>query len=227
MKRNGSVKNHSARKNGRSYSQVSEACIARLSLYVRELLCLESQHVSFVSSHSLARGLRVTDAQVRRDLSYFGKFGTSGSGYEVHRLRDQLSIILGVSDRAWNVALAGAGNLGSALLAYKGFQERGFIFRLVLDSDIQKIGQSIQDLKVEPTNRLGQLVKAYSIHIGVIAVPVQAAQMVCDQFIDGGVRAIVNFAPIRLQVPSGVWLRTVDLAVELEGLAFHLAQAHR
>ena len=111
--------------------QVPEACIARLSLYLRELTRLGSKHVGFVSSRLLAAQLGVTDAQVRRDLSYFGQFGTSGRGYEVRRLHDRLTSILGVSGRTWNVALAGVGNLGSALLAYRGFQARGFLFRVV------------------------------------------------------------------------------------------------
>lgn len=207
--------------------QVPDACVARLSLYLRELTRLGSTRVGYVSSRRLAEELGVTDAQVRRDLSYFGQFGTSGRGYEVRRLHDRLTSILGVSGRTWNVALVGVGNLGSALLAYRGFQERGFLFRVVVDSDPQKIGSTLQGMTVAPSSRLAQLAKEHHIHIGLIAVPVKAAQAVCDQLVAGGVKAIVNFAPGRLDVPSDVRLRTVDLAIELEGLAFHLARTHQ
>jgi len=204
--------------------QVPDACVARLSLYLRELSRLSSKRVGFVPSRRLAEQLGLTDAQVRRDLSYFGQFGTSGRGYEVRRLHDRLTAILGVSGRTWNVALAGVGNLGSALLAYRGFQERGFLFRVVVDTDPQKIDRTVQGITVAPASRLAQLAREQRIHIGLIAVPVNAAQAVCDQLVAGGVKAIVNFAPGRLDVPPGVRLRTVDLAVELESLAFHLAR---
>ena len=204
--------------------QVPEACVARLSLYLRELALLNRKRVGFVSSRRLAEQLGLTDAQVRRDLSYFGQFGTSGRGYEVRRLHDRLTAILGVSGRTWNVALAGIGNLGSALLAYRGFQQRGFLFRVVVDSDPQKIGRTVQGITVAPASRLAQLAREHRIHIGLIAVPVKAAQAVCDQLITGGVKAIVNFAPVRLDAPADVRLRAVDLAVELESLAFHLAR---
>ena len=207
-----------------SRRQVPEACIERLSLYLRELTVLHQRRVGFISSRRLAQQLGLTDAQVRRDLSYFGQFGTSGRGYEVHRLHDRLTGILGVAGRKWNVALAGAGNLGSALLAYKGFRERGFVFRVVVDTDPAKVGRDIGGLTVSSASQLGELARQHHIHIGMIAVPMQAARAVYEQFIAGGVKAIMNFAPIRLDAPSDIRLRSVDLAVELESLAFHLAR---
>lgn len=202
--------------------QVPEACIARLSLYLRELAELHRKRLAFVSSHRLASQLGLTDAQVRRDLSYFGQFGTSGRGYEVRRLHDRLTAILGVADRTWNVALVGVGNLGSALLAYKGFRERGFLFRVAVDADPRKVGTTVQGMTVEPAHRLVELVARHQIHIGVIAVPLQHAQHVCDQLVESGVQAIVNFAPTRLEAPASVRVRAVDLAIELESLAFYL-----
>ena len=212
---------------GASARIAPEACVARLSLYVRELTRLGAQRVGFVSSQRLAQQLGLTDAQVRRDLSTFGQFGTSGRGYEVQRLHDRLTSILGVAGRTWNVALAGVGNLGSALLAYRGFRERGFLFRVAVDAEPQKVGRTIQGLVVAPAHQLTELVKKQEVHIGVIAVPVESAQGVCNQLIAGGVRAIVNFAPVRLEVPSSVWLRSVDLAIELESLAFYLARTQK
>ena len=203
----------------------SEACVSRLSLYVRELTRLAAQRVEFVSSKRLAEQLDVTDAQVRRDLSYFGQFGTSGRGYEVQRLHDRLTSILGVSDRTWNVALVGVGNLGSALLAYRGFRERGFLFQLAVDADERKVGRTVEGIAVSSLAQLPSLVKQHDINIGVIAVPADAAQTVCNQLVECGVRAIVNFAPVRLEVPPTVWLRVVDLASELESLAFYLARS--
>jgi redox-sensing transcriptional repressor len=204
-----------------------EACVARLSLYVRELNRLSVRQVPFVSSRRLAQQLGLTDAQVRRDLSYFGQFGTSGRGYEVERLHHRLGTILGVSGRKWNVALAGVGNLGSALLAYGGFRERGFLFKVAVDADSDKVGRVVSGVRVAPSRRLADLVKQHQIQIGLLAVPVHTAQAVCDQFVGSGVRAIVNFAPVHLEVPPFVWLRAIDLAVELEGLAFHLARTTR
>ena len=204
-----------------------EACVARLSLYVRELIRLSTQRVGYVSSRRLAQQLGLTDAQVRRDLSTFGQFGTSGRGYEVQRLHNRLTSILGVAGRTWNVALAGVGNLGSALLAYRGFRERGFLFLAAVDTDPQKVGRTIQGVVVAPASELDELIRTHHISIGLIAVPVEAAQEVCSQFIKGGVRAIVNFAPVRLEVPASVWLRSVDLAIELESLAFYLARANK
>lgn len=216
------------RSNHRANTRVApEACIARLSLYVRELARLSGQRVHFVSSRRLAQQLGLTDAQVRRDLSYFGQFGTSGRGYEVNRLHARLTSILGVAGRTWNVALAGVGNLGSALLAYRGFKERGFLFKIAVDADQQKVGRPVEGVLVSPASQLTELVRKHGIHIGLIAVPVEHAQGVCNQLVEGGVRAIVNFAPIRLEVPSSVWLRVVDLAIELESLAFYLARTNR
>ncbi len=204
-----------------------EACVARLSLYVRELIRLGTQRVAFVSSRRLAQQLGLTDAQVRRDLSYFGQFGTSGRGYEVQRLHDRLTSILGVSGRTWSAALAGVGNLGSALLAYRGFAERGFLFRVAVDTDPKKVGRTVSGIIVSPADQLTELVKKHDIQIGLIAVTVESAQAVCNRFVESGVRAIVNFAPVRLEVPASVRLRSVDLAIELESLAFFLARADR
>ena len=203
-------------------ARVPEACVHRLSLYLRELERLEREQAAFVSSGDLARVLQLTDAQVRRDLSYFGQFGVSGRGYEVRRLAGILAAILGIRGKVWHVALAGVGNLGSALLAYRGFQERGFLIRVAFDKDPRKIGTTVRDISVAPTEQIPQVVREQRIKIGMIAVPLEEAQDVCDRFVAGGVKAILNFAPVRLRAPSSVRLRNVDLALELEHLAFYL-----
>ncbi len=205
---------------------VSDACVARLSRYLREVTQLSERRVEFVSSRWLADHLGLTDAQVRRDLSTFGQFGTSGRGYEVGRLRAQLTAILGVSGQRWNVALAGMGHLGTALLAYRGFRERGFLFRVAVDTDPRKVGTVIRGLRVAPAAQLAQLARRHGVQIGIIAVPSDAAQEVCERLVAGGVKAIVNFAPVHLEAPADIRLRSVDLAIELEGLAFHLARVN-
>ena len=203
-------------------ARVPEACVKRLSLYLRELARLERERIAFISSSRLARALQLTDAQVRRDLSYFGQFGVSGRGYEVRRLHGILAGILGLQDRVWSVALAGVGNLGSALLAYRGFRERGFLIRVAFDKDPRKIGTTVRDVAIAAPSSIPRLVRAHRVKIGVIAVPLEDAQDVCDRFVAGGVKAILNFAPVRLRAPAGVRLRHVDLALELEHLAFYL-----
>jgi redox-sensing transcriptional repressor len=203
---------------------IPDVAVERLSLYARELTRLQQRGVGFISSRRLADDLRLSDAQVRRDLSYFGQFGTSGRGYEVQRLQAALGHILGIQGRTWNVALIGVGNLGSALLAYRGFRERGFVFRLAVDSNPEIVGRTIEGLEVTSADRLVELMRQHKVSIGIIAVPSEVAQHVCDQLIEGGARAIVNFAPARLEVPPTVRLRTVDLALELEGLAFYLGR---
>ena len=217
--------NHRANSHTAPPRLAPEASVARLSLYVRELARLGAQRVGFISSRWLAEQLGLTDAQVRRDLSYFGQFGTSGRGYEVQRLHDRLSAILGVAGRTWNVALAGVGNLGTALLAYRGFHERGFLFKVAVDADPRKVGRTVQGLTIAPAQQLPALIKRHGIQIGLLAVPIESAQTVCDQLVDSGVGAIVNFAPVHLEVPPHVLLRVVDLAIELESLAFYLARA--
>lgn len=205
-----------------SRAHVPEACVHRLSLYLRELGRLERGQAAFASSGELARALQLTDAQVRRDLSYFGQFGVSGRGYEVRRLAGILGAILGIRGKVWHVALAGVGNLGSALLAYRGFQERGFLIRVAFDQDPRKIGTIVRDVSIAPTGQIAQVVRAHRIKIGMIAVPLEEAQEVCDRFVAGGVQAILNFAPVRLRAPASVRLRNVDLALELEHLAFYV-----
>jgi len=180
---------------------------------------MEGEGQRTVSSQGLAHLSGVTSAQVRKDLSYFGNFGKRGLGYSVTRLRKEIRLILGLN-RHWKVALVGAGNLGSALFAYKEFRRQGFEIAGVFDVSPDRVGQRWRDLTITHVDDLGAEVARLGIEMGVIAVPARAAQGVADRLVAAGVRAILNFAHRRISVPSAVALRTVNLSIELESLSF-------
>ena len=205
--------------------KISESTVRRLSLYLRFLQEASDRGVETLSSEELARRGGTTSAQVRKDLSFFGSFGKRGMGYSVPELLGAIREILGLT-RTWRVALVGAGKIGSALFSYRDFQRRGFNIRAVFDSDPAKVGASWGDLRVRHDGDLGPALREEEIEIVIIAVPAEAAQGVVDRVVQGGVRAILNFAPTRLRVPPGVALRNVDMTVELEGLAYTMANGH-
>jgi len=199
--------------------KISESTVRRLSLYLRFLQEAADRGADTISSEELARRGGTTSAQVRKDLSFFGSFGKRGMGYSVPELLHALRDILGLT-RTWRVALVGAGKIGSALFSYRDFQRRGFNIRAVFDSDRAKVGAAWGDLRVRHDEELDRALAEDGIEIVIIAVPAEAAQGVVDRVVQGGVRAILNFAPTRLKVPAGVALRNVDMTVELEGLAY-------
>jgi redox-sensing transcriptional repressor len=160
-----------------------------------------------------------SDGQVRKDLAYFGEFGVPGQGYRVGTLKEEISRILGV-DRAWRIALVGMGKLGAALLAYPGFKRQGFEIKVAFDNDLSKIGKVWQGVKIEDVEKIPQILFEQEIKMGIIATPAQAAQAVASKLIEGGVKAILNFAPVRIVVPDRVKLRNVDLSIELEALSY-------
>lgn len=198
---------------------VPKAVITRLSLYLRELEHLVRDGHATTSSTQLGRVLGFTDAQVRKDLAYFGHFGYPGIGYRCDELIAAIRRILG-TDQTWTVALVGAGNLGRALLGYRGFQQRGFNFVAAFDVDPAKIGSTIEGLHVQHLDRLPQVTQENRIRLGMIAVPAVAAQAVADRLLAAGVEGILNFAPVTLNLPPTVSHAGVDLAIELEQLAF-------
>src|SRR5262245_54247508 len=206
--------------------KIPEMTIRRLSVYTRCLLQLEEDGVKTVSSQELADRFNLNSAQVRKDLAYFGEFGVRGIGYYVSGLKAELQRILGL-DREWPVALVGFGNLGSALFHYRGFARQGFRVAAIVDDDPGKSGRRVNGLEIQPLGELPRLVKQQGIHIGVIAVPAEAAQTVADRLVAAGVRSILNFAPARLKVSRDVRLQNVDFSIELENLSFHLAQQPR
>ena len=201
--------------------------VRRLSVYTRCLQQLEEDGVKTVSSQELAERFNLNSAQVRKDLAYFGEFGVRGIGYYVSGLKAELQKILGL-DREWPVALVGLGNLGSALLAYRGFGRQGFRIVAIFDDDTAKISRGeVAGVPVFPTADLTREIKARGIQMGIVAVPAEAAQTVTDQLVAAGIKTILNFAPARIRVPREVRLKDVDLSIELETLSFYLAKGPR
>lgn len=203
---------------------VPKAVVNRLSLYLRELQRLQRDDKQTVSSSQLGKLLGFTDAQVRKDLAYFGQFGHPGVGYRCEELVGAIRSILG-TDREWVVAIVGVGNLGRALLGYKGFQPQGFRVAAAFDSDPSKVGRSFGGVAVEPTTALESTVRDRGITLGLIATAAEAAQETADRLVSAGVVGILNFAPVTLSLPTGVSLVGVDLATELEQLSFSVANS--
>lgn len=202
--------------------KIPETSIGRLSVYSRYLTRLIQKGVITISSGQIAEGVGVSPAQVRKDLAYFGEFGTRGVGYNVKDLHRQILKILGLTSE-WPVVLVGAGHLGAALCQYKGFTERGFRIVGIFDSDPQKVGQMLGDKEILSMAQLQDVVKAEKATIGIIAVPGDYAQEIVNQLTEIGIKAILNFAPQALNVPEDVELRNIDLAVNLEVLTFKLS----
>jgi len=194
----------------------------RLSIYSRYLHQLMGEGVETISSGEIAQGVGVSSAQVRKDLAYFGEFGTRGVGYKVEELYGHLMKILGL-DRNWNIIIIGAGKLGSALALYQGFADRGFNISAILDVDPDRIGNRLGNVEVEKLELLEKRVKESNVSIGVVTVPAGVAQDVTDKLVNAGVKAILNFSPRVLRVPNDIILRNVDLSVNLEVLSFNLA----
>jgi redox-sensing transcriptional repressor len=195
------------------------AVVSRLSLYLRELQHLIRDGKETTSSSQLGQLLGFSDAQVRKDLAYFGHFGHPGIGYRCDELVSAIRRILG-TDRDWPVALVGTGNLGTALLGYKGFGNQGFRLIAAFDVDSGKVGGSILGVPILHLDQLAETVAEHSIKLGMIAVPAPAAQGVADKLVAAGIRGIVNFAPVTLVLPPNVSQVGVDLAIELEQLSF-------
>lgn len=205
---------------------VPKAVVNRLSLYLRELGRLERGGEMTISSSQLGKLLGFTDAQVRKDLAYFGQFGHPGVGYRCEELVAAIRRILG-TDREWVVAIVGVGNLGRALLGYRGFQPQGFRVAAAFDSDTTKVGMSFGGVAVEPITALESTIQDRGITLGLIATAAEAAQEIADRMVSAGVVGILNFAPVTLSLPAGVSLVGVDLATELEQLSFSVANTQR
>lgn len=210
----------------RSSQRVPPTTVRRLSAYYRALGALAERGVPHVSSKALSDLAGSTAPQVRRDLAYFGSFGTRGVGYSVDALRAQLARILGI-DRSWPLGLVGVGNLGRALLAYRGFRGPEYKISAAFDTDRAKIGAVVEGVRVSDVASFADEARRLGLAIALVAVPADTAQAVVDQVVAADVHAILNFAPVQLRVPEGVRLSNVDLSMEVESLTHALTDGRR
>jgi len=195
--------------------------VLRLPQYVRALGELLKHDVSVVSSQQLGTHLQMTPAQIRKDLSYFGRFGKQGRGYPVSHLLGELRQVLGL-ERKWNSCLVGIGRLGRAIINYPGFTPEGFNIVAAFDTALDKVGQPIGPLLVQPIENLDATIKERDIRIGIVAVPATQAQEVIDQLVRCGIRAILNYAPVGPQIPDGVRVRNIDPILALQSMTYYL-----
>lgn len=202
-----------------------KAVVGRVSLYLRQLEAFQRQGHTTISSSQLGEALSIKNAQVRKDLAFFGQFGYPGIGYRIEELIAALRHILGI-DREWPLALVGLGNLGRALLKYRGFRSRGFQVVALFDNDPKKIGEVHDGLTVESIDALSQTVPARNVSLAILSVPADSAQRLADQMIACGIVGILNFAPIPLAVPPSVSVVAVDLSIQLEHLAYKVQNSH-
>lgn len=199
--------------------------VRRLSLYLRQLEAFQESGVTTVSSKQLGEALSLSDAQVRKDLAYFGQFGHPGIGYRVSELVLRVRRILG-TDKISSVLLVGVGNLGQALLAFRGFTKRGFEVVAAFDDDPGKIGQQLEGvpaIRIQPLEEMRETARRMGIRVGMLTVPASVAQEVAECMVKAGVRGILNFAPVRLRLGPEVAISSVDLAVHLEQLSFQVS----
>ena len=201
--------------------------INRLSVYHR---CLEKiaetekeKDLKIISSFKIAEMTGINSAQIRKDLAYFGEFGKRGVGYPLIDLSRELRKILGL-DREWSVIIAGAGNLGKALVKYKGFKKRGFTIKGIFDNNPSKIGKRLGHIFIYDIKEMEKFIQTENINIGVLVVPADYAQEVADKMVAGGIKAILNFAPIHIILPPEIKIHNVDLSIEFEGLTYYLSQ---
>lgn len=200
---------------------IPDIVIRRLPIYVRTLKTLCDRQVTSASSEQLAEMIGVTAAQIRRDLSYFGKFGKQGKGYDTHLLVEAISAILKL-DRQWSVALAGLGNLGRAIANYRGFAPSSFNIAALFDRNPQHIGETVGQLEILPIQDLAMTMHNEDIRIGIIATPKIHAQETADLMVAGGVQAILNYAPVILKVPESVTVREIDPVSALQSMTYYI-----
>lgn len=205
--------------------RIADSTVRRLSVYLRFLEAFEERGLATVSSDELARRGGTTSAQVRKDLSFFGSFGKRGLGYAVPELATALRDILGLG-RQWKVVIVGAGKIGAALAQYRGFRQRGFSIVAAYDTNPEKIGRSLEGIEIRDMAQFEADVAKEHPEIAVLATPTDAAQSVLDRVNRAGIKAVLNFAPVQLHAPNDVTVKTVNMAMELEGLTFALTNSN-
>lgn len=203
--------------------EIPEVVISRLPVYYRLLSRIQREGQAVVSSQELGEALGVTPAQIRKDLSYFGRFGKQGRGYSVQRLSEELRRILGL-ERRWRMVLVGIGHLGRAIASYRGFEPQGFDIVALYDVDPDVVGTSVNGHTVRDAARLGAQLAQEPAEIGVVAVPAENAQDVIDTLVGAGIRAILCYAPRAVQVPDHIELRQVDPVISLQSITYHLTR---
>lgn len=200
---------------------IPDVVIRRLPIYVRTLTLLQEQDQTSVSSEELARLIGVTAAQIRRDLSYFGKFGRQGKGYDIGYLRNTIEEILKL-DRTWSMVLCGMGKLGHAIANYRGFRRSSFAIVGLFDADESSAGMEVNGMEIQPMNELERTVRDEDIRVGIIATPRKTAQETADILVAGGVEAILNYAPVILRVPEHVTVREIDPVSALQSMTYYI-----
>jgi redox-sensing transcriptional repressor len=201
--------------------QIPDIVIGRLPVYLRALQHMAQQGRQVTSSQELGERLGISAAQIRKDLSQFGEFGKQGTGYNIEYLANQIKEILQV-DRVWDVAIVGAGDIGSALASYNGFNERGFRIVMMFDNSPGKVGQEQGNFVVKDSRTLGEEIRAAGIKVAMVAVPAEYAQEVADQLVEAGIQAILNYAPVNLTVPPGVHVQHIDPSIHLQRMTYYL-----
>lgn len=201
--------------------QIPDIVIGRLPIYLRALLQMSQEGRQVTSSQELGERLGISAAQIRKDLSQFGEFGKQGTGYNIEYLANQVREILKVN-KVWDVAIVGAGDIGRALAGYNGFSERGFRIRMIFDNKGELIGQQAGDFVIKDTKTLKEEIQAAGIKMAMIAVPATHAQGVADLLVEAGVRAILSYAPVNLNVPAGVRVQNIDPSIHLQRMTYYL-----
>jgi len=201
--------------------KIPDIIIGRLPVYLRALQRLSDKGMHTTSSQELGKMIGISAAQIRKDISQFGEFGKQGTGYSVPFLIDKLRDILKVN-RVWEVVIVGMGDMGHALARYNGFANRGFRISMVFDNDPKKIGQRVGDFEIQDTATMIEKVKQNKVKVAMLTVPVTAAQEIADQLVKAGVKAILNYAPVTLNVPEDVRVQYIDPATHLQRMTYYL-----
>ena len=201
--------------------QIPDIVIGRLPVYLRALQQMAQEGRQVTSSQELGERLGISAAQIRKDLSQFGEFGKQGTGYNIEYLADQVREILNVN-KVWAVAIVGAGDIGRALAGYNGFNERGFRIKMIFDNAPSRIGQQHGDFTIKDSATMKEEIRAAGIKMAMIAVPAAYAQAVADQLVEAGVKAILNYAPVNLNVPPGVRVQNIDPSIHLQRMTYYL-----
>jgi redox-sensing transcriptional repressor len=204
-----------------SDKEIPNIIVGRLPLYLRSLQRMKKEDRRITSSQELGERIGISAAQIRKDLSQFGEFGKQGTGYNIDYLIKQIRRILHI-DQEWDIAVIGAGDIGSAVARYKGFANRGFRVTVIFDGDTGKIGTQIGEFTIQDSAHMVDTIKNSGIKIAMIAVPAAKAQQVADHLVEAGIQAILNYAPINLNVPSNVRVQYIDPSIHLQRMTYYL-----